>query len=743
LASPRRQGRTSAASRETRFVVISIACAVLAVSLRAWRVGHGLPELTEEAFPFRHALALWGTGATAPDLNPHWFLYPSLTIYLQLVVQWACLHASGFRTVQDFLLSLAADPSPAVIPGRLVSVAADAASVVLAGKIARRYGELPATISMLLVAFAPAMIETARLIYADSVLCALSLGATISLLGYARLGGLCRLMLTAGLVGLAAGAKYPGALLLVPLLMAITVREPRRAVLTRALAAVAVAALAFLATTPYLVASWNEVARDFVHIRDTISRGNLGSMGGTPFPHYTSEFARNLGSAGTIVVLASALAAWRGRCRHSTRLLWLTGLVLLVPIVTVPVLAERYLVPSIAIGACLAAPGIAFVSRRLRSPRWSIAALGVVVLVQPGWEGLAAARLGRSTTQLEASRWCQSHIGDRELILSEAYGPALVSVRQKTELMASPLFINASPEARVRYASRPAYHLVWMPLLIGGYASIHLPVAGSPEVEVYPHAVDWNAATYDLRLLRGVDYLITTDAVRGRFEADAARFVEQLRFYAALDSLAERVAVMAPDRETEGPQITIYNLTPRTHAAIDARGPLDPLWWARTVPDAYKAMSERVLRTSTPVAEFVPGLPLWAQPLELPYQQRYGRFANDLTANLLELGVLEPARELAIAGLTISPADVAAARSYVQACRGLRNWSGAGFVLERAMRALLRYGDVPSDIQLGYAESQVEAGDVARGKRLLDVLMARGDSTVSREARALSSRIAP
>src|SRR5262249_9227558 len=132
-----------------------------------------------------------------PDLNPHWFVYPSLTIYLQFVIQWVCFHLSGSRTVPDFLLALSADPTMAVVPGRLVSVLADAATVVLVGRLVRRYGELPAILSMTLVAVAPAMIQTSRLIYTDSVLCALSLGAVLSVVGYARLGGLGRLARTA------------------------------------------------------------------------------------------------------------------------------------------------------------------------------------------------------------------------------------------------------------------------------------------------------------------------------------------------------------------------------------------------------------------------------------------------------------------------------------------------------------------------------------------------------------------
>src|SRR5215471_11687153 len=69
VASHRQQGRAFSSPRGTRFAVVSVACVALAVGLRAWRVGHGLPELNEEAFPFRHALAMWGSGGSPPDMN--------------------------------------------------------------------------------------------------------------------------------------------------------------------------------------------------------------------------------------------------------------------------------------------------------------------------------------------------------------------------------------------------------------------------------------------------------------------------------------------------------------------------------------------------------------------------------------------------------------------------------------------------------------------------------------------------
>ena len=67
--------RTPAASR-------LIACAVVlfAAALRSWRVTQGLPVFYEEAIPFRRALDMWTT-VPGIDWNPHFFHYPSLTLY--------------------------------------------------------------------------------------------------------------------------------------------------------------------------------------------------------------------------------------------------------------------------------------------------------------------------------------------------------------------------------------------------------------------------------------------------------------------------------------------------------------------------------------------------------------------------------------------------------------------------------------------------------------------------------------
>src|SRR5262245_56166811 len=68
---------------------------LLALGLRVWHLGEGLPEFFEEAFPFRRAFEMAGWERGRVDWNPHSFHYPSLSFYLHLVPQWMH-YAVGF-----------------------------------------------------------------------------------------------------------------------------------------------------------------------------------------------------------------------------------------------------------------------------------------------------------------------------------------------------------------------------------------------------------------------------------------------------------------------------------------------------------------------------------------------------------------------------------------------------------------------------------------------------------------------
>src|SRR5258706_14976588 len=59
-----------------------------AFAIRMHGIRWGLPEVYEEAYPFKAAWDMWAWGPYhAFQWDPHFFKYPSLTIYVQLAGQ--------------------------------------------------------------------------------------------------------------------------------------------------------------------------------------------------------------------------------------------------------------------------------------------------------------------------------------------------------------------------------------------------------------------------------------------------------------------------------------------------------------------------------------------------------------------------------------------------------------------------------------------------------------------------------
>ena len=718
------RGSQLATSQSRGFAIATIGLCAAAGLLRLLHVGHGLPDFTEEAVLFRKALELWGPLGDHVDLNPHWFVYPSLGIYLQLLAQHVVFALGSFPRGADFLLSLAADSTRGVVAGRCVAIIADVVTVFLVGRIARRYGDVPAVLAMAIVALSPTMIRTSRLIYTDNLMCVLVVAAVGQLLAYLERGGNKQLMTAAALIGAGAGAKYPAALLIIPLAIAVSRRGTWSQALRAGVLAAAVAGVAFLLTTPFVFASSRVFLRDLTFIGDTTEGGWLGKLRGTGLSYYLRLLNDNLGWVGSAFLVLSAVTLRR----RPTALLWLCWLVIFAPIVSVPVEAERYLVSVIALSAILVAAGAAVLIQAMpRLRKAAVAGISLGLLAQPFTMGVAAATTDPSGTQIEARRWCQAHISQHDLVLAEAYGPNLLTALHRSQVMASEAYSAAGRRARAAYDSQWSCHMVWLPLLVAGDADIRLPTPPGEEVAVYPHVVDWNAAVYDIRLLQSVDYVITTGAVRGRFEADRARFPAQCALYAFLDHFAERAGDWVSQRGSEGPRVSIYRLTPRTWTAAASAGPLDSLWWARQVPTTFKVLADSLMGADRASVASDENLPLWVQALREPYAQHYGPFVDELSFEMAALGRWQQVRALAVSDLTILPGDVDAAVIFARSAGALGRWSEMAARLERTIAEISRQGPVPEELLMLQADALTHVGRDAEAARLLTAIVQGGD----------------
>jgi len=104
----------------TTFILLLIL--LLALSVRLLGINYGLPYVLypDEAVIVNHAMA-FGTG----DLNPHYFIYPSLYMYVLFIV-YGMTYIGGrllgaFGSTDDFIRLFFTDATIFYLPGRLIA----------------------------------------------------------------------------------------------------------------------------------------------------------------------------------------------------------------------------------------------------------------------------------------------------------------------------------------------------------------------------------------------------------------------------------------------------------------------------------------------------------------------------------------------------------------------------------------------------------------------------------------------
>lgn len=724
-------------------------------ALRALQWGHGLPEFLEEAWPFREAWEMWGWEANRIDLNPHRFHYPSLTFYLHFLLQLAQygigVFTGAWRTRPDLFLDFHTDPGALVIAARAMGTAVETAGIAVVAWLGERLRPGAGIAAGLLLAISPAMLHAVRAIVPDTYLAALAAFALYAMLRHLRTGGRGALIAALVWIGLATGAKYPAATLLLPLGAVLIARGGRRALWVWPLAAAGAFAV-FLLTTPYALLDPQTFLRDLGFVRQLPGAGHLGRLEGSGAAFNLGTLWRDLGPVGVLLLPVSlAMTALRWRERREEAVLWIALAGFAVPVFTARVEAERYMVPVLVPAALLAAAALADLAGRAPGRvRAAARALAPVALLAPVvWTVLPAALASPVSTQILAARWFERHASPAELIVQEAYGAPLHTRLRALDMRAHPRFAEASEPARERYLARPAFRAVQLPLTTVGPGTVVVPGVDGHEVTVQlaDHAVAFNDLSYDPRLFAGADYVVTTSAVRGRFTADARRFPVETAFYRLLDATAEVAGAIAPSRDAAGPEITIYRLTRAFRDSAEAMPPIDPLWWAATLPmTGRRALESRALPPEARVdgALRTPdGAPApWVLRLDRMYASLVRPFAHPMSVYLAELGRTRGARFFAAATLEVMPLDIEACLVYTTACAAEGAWAAARRAAERTIGLIVRDGEPPPVLQMEYARILARTGDVPLAREILESLAARGDERLAAEARAVMDEIA-
>ena len=358
----------------------------LAAALRLVGIEYGLPfgsllNPDEQSIVPRAWGMVHGAG-----LDPHWFDYPTLVIYLLAPFQ-------------------AWEGSPSYLAARLVIAAFGVGGVVAAWWLGRAaYGKTAGFVAACAVAVETVGVAYSHMAVTDVPMTAL-ITASLALAVTGRLEG-------AGVAaGLAASAKYPAVFLVVPLVVAGWGRWRRLAV------SVALAAVTFVATSPFVLVHPHQAWDDATRVQRLAREGWLG------FEHdsfalfsFTGKLWGGLGPALLVAVLGLVLAL-RRRTRTDLVLASFV-LVYLADLLTIRAHFDRYVLPLV--------PPLAVLAGRQRV----LAPLTLGLLVVPlVWAIGDDVRLTRTDTRVVAHAWIVAHLPRRAIVAVESSTPPLAGHR--------------------------------------------------------------------------------------------------------------------------------------------------------------------------------------------------------------------------------------------------------------------------------------------------------------------------
>jgi 4-amino-4-deoxy-L-arabinose transferase-like glycosyltransferase len=414
-----------------RFAALLALVTALAAAVRLYGIGFGLPFLyhPDEGEIVNRALAMLTGGP-----NPHWFVYPSLCLYVHAVA-YALLYAGTalwgtIASRAEFVASALVNPTAVYLVGRTVTVLFGAASIVAIGIAGRGVSGLGVAVrdriglcAAALLALAPMHVEHSRYTTTDvplaffaTLLLAVAAWSRATVKVYAVLGIL---------VGLAASTKYPGAFLglfVVALCLPELARTPRDSWIKLMVAGLGSVG-GFLLGTPFVLASPGEFVQHLQLEGSHMREGHLGfeARGNGWFAQFG-----NLYDSGEVVLVvlfvAGAIAAYRKRDPF-VRAAAITAVGLFVIAGSSRTLFGRYLLLLLPFVCIVAAYGIVWVGESLAHAAPAVAAaLLAVTLALPAFVVFHDLRLlAAPDTRTLAWQWLQSTARNRDEVAAERY----------------------------------------------------------------------------------------------------------------------------------------------------------------------------------------------------------------------------------------------------------------------------------------------------------------------------------
>jgi tetratricopeptide (TPR) repeat protein len=581
IAAARAQAPVSASPPDSRGRADAALLCLLALAVRLPNLGWGLPNVEEEALPMKKAFEMWGWDAGRVNFNPQTVGWPSLSFYVHLLLQKLYYLAGRmfgtFENRLDYYVEFLVDNSRLVVISRLVGVLAAVGTVYVAWRVAARLtGRFGGILVGLLLALSPMLVEHAQQITPDILLVFFSAAAGGRLVDIYERGRVRDYVWAAVWIALGAASKYTPVLLTGVLYATHLMRrhaEGRSLKLLgiedrRLWLAALFCALVFCATSPYLFTDMSVLKRDFGYQAMHMKQGHFGQDShASGYWYYVSKVLPHALGLPALVLGVVGLG-WAGlRLRGRWTVVLLSGLVFYAVLGALSTRFDRYMLPvlmPLALGVAglwaVLQPRLARVSGRAR--RATAAGLGLITVGPATWGTLEYHRVesAPSTQWLTKQYVTQELPRDRNFFAAELYTIELPSTEVQEQIKSSIVYLQMSERQRHRLLDMRTYEYTFLPM--------------------YSTRVQLSAFYYDLRHFEVYDYLLTSGAVRRRYEANPSRFPQQVQFYKDLDTYAELVKDVAPHGRNRGPEIRIYRLTDVGKQRLIAdRGRLAPRWY--------------------------------------------------------------------------------------------------------------------------------------------------------------------
>jgi 4-amino-4-deoxy-L-arabinose transferase-like glycosyltransferase len=493
-----------------------LAVLVVAAILRFWALGHGIPHAVgvDEPEIVERALMMMKSGA----LNPHFFDYPGLHLYLQLIVSIVRFVAGAITGAWTSLDQ--ANAESFYLWGRALTATFGVATVMLVYSIGLRWGGRHALLAAGLLAVMPVHVRYSHYVLTDVPLTFfVTLTMLLSLVAHEknRLGAFA---LAGAAAGLAAATKYNGGLALFMPLLACWMTVPARpSRLACSLAAIGACLGAFLLAAPYTVldlpAFLNAFARLSGEYRDS------GASAEAPAFTYLKHLRNGMGTPAVLLVAGGLVLGVVRLVRGPGRVRW--ALAVTFPLLHFFMIAQqqivfgRYLLPLVPQLCLLAATatvsGVSLLRRYEipRAPRTAlIAALTIAALLPPALQAIAWNRMaGKVSTVDLAYSWVKANVPPGSRIVVEA---------RNLVLPASVAASRNVPQLRSR--------------------------------------------VYEDYVAEGTDYIVASSQSYGPYVEAPHRFPAEYAQYMRIFEQSRELVRFTPDSEHPGPELRILKVKP-------------------------------------------------------------------------------------------------------------------------------------------------------------------------------------